>query len=150
VALPTLLAVLGAVALAGCGGAALQVRSGHPAKSPADSTVVVDCGGYAQVAPVELLLSCRVHGPTLRQLKWRKWGAERASAVGRLTSRCDGCAGPATRQVRVDVAKRVLRRDATLAYRSLVITLLPTRRGQPPHRVRYELFDGYLERSEPS
>ncbi|ADB53550.1 hypothetical protein [Conexibacter woesei] len=138
-----LLAAYAAIAVVGCGGSALEVRRAQPQKSPIDSTVVVDCGGYAQVAPVELVVGCRYGGRILRALKWRGWGHERAAAVGRLTRDCARCDGTQARAVRVEVVGRVLRRDATLAYRTLTVTPAVKRAGERP--LRYQIYDGYLE-----
>lgn len=141
-----LLAACVAVAVAGCGGSALEVRRAQPQKSPIDSTVVVDCGGYAQVAPVELVVGCRYGGRILRALKWRDWGQEHAAAVGWLTRDCADCDGAQPRAVRVEVVGRVLRRDATLAYRTLTVTPEVRRAGERP--LRYQIYDGYLEAAD--
>ncbi|MDO8187386.1 hypothetical protein Q5424_20020 [Conexibacter sp. JD483] len=129
-------AVVAAALLSACGGSALQVRSTPEPKSPADSTVVLDCGGYSQVAPVQLVLGCRRRGFTLERLKWRDWGHERAIAVGRLVP------GGESRgeRVRVEASGRILRHDATLAYRRVTVTL---ERGRG--ELRYEMYDGYLQ-----
>ncbi len=128
-------AVVAAI-LSACGSSDLQVRSTPEPRSPADSTVVLDCGGYSQVAPVELVLGCRARGLALERLKWRDWGHERAIAVGRLV------AGGATHgeRVRVEASGRILRHDATLAYRRVTV-VLQGRTGE----LRYEMYDGYLQ-----
>lgn len=129
------MAVVVAATLSACGSSALQVRSTPEPRSPADSTVVLDCGGYSQVAPVELVLGCRARGLALERLKWRDWGHERAVAIGRLT----GGGNVHGRQVRVEASGRVLRHDATLAYRRVTVTL------QPRGELRFEMYDGYLQ-----
>lgn len=125
-----------AIALGACGSSDLQVRSTPEPKSPADSTVVLDCGGYSQVAPVELVLGCRQRGLALERLKWRDWGHERAIATGRLIAGSE----PHGERVRVEASGRILRHDATLAYRRVTVVL-----AGDAGELRYEMYDGYLQ-----
>lgn len=122
--------------LSACGSSPLQIRSTPEPRSPADSTVVLDCGGYSQVAPVELVLGCRERGLSLERLKWRDWGHERAIAVGRLVAG----GAPHGERVRVEASGRILRHDATLAYRRVTVVV-----GRGARELRYEMYDGYLQ-----
>ncbi len=102
-ALAAATAAVVAAALSGCGSSPLQVRSTPEPRSPADTTVVLDCGGYSQVAPVELVLGCRARGLALERLKWRDWGHERAVADRPARPAAGTCTGE---QVRVEASGR--------------------------------------------
>jgi hypothetical protein len=140
-----LAAALAAVAASGCGGPALQTHTSAEVRSSADRTVVLDCGGWAQVAPVELSLRCRRDGLVASSLKWRDWGGQEASAIGFVRDDCVRCPPGSRVRIRISVSKLVLRRDATLAYRSVLVTARRPLPGSDTRELRYELFDGYLE-----
>ncbi|MCB5167713.1 hypothetical protein LG634_23135 [Streptomyces bambusae] len=55
--------------------------AGGPAAAPAE-TVVVDCAGEGRVRPSDYLLACGDGNNRLVGLRWRTWGAERATATG--------------------------------------------------------------------
>jgi len=128
----------------GCGGPALELRSSSEVRVAADDTVVLDCLGYPQVAPVELALDCGHRGPYAVSLKWQRWGQSTTSARGSIRVRGWGEA-----PVRVRLSRLTLRRDATVTYRQAIITsprVVPAWRART---ARYALQEGSLRRLVP-
>ena len=138
------LAALALVGVVGCGDPALELRARSDVGVAADDTVVLDCLGYPQVAPVELVLGCRDRGPWVVSLRWQRWGQPTASAAGYL--RLDGWGRS---RARVQLSGLTLRRDATVTYRDATITAARVVPGWRTRRARYALQDGALRRLGP-
>ncbi len=132
------MAVSGAVVAGLLGVAHAQASAAPLATSPGESatrgvTFLTNCKGESVRSPRTFAMSCQNQSYTLRNLRWKNWGAKTATATGiAMYGGCEGeCAS--TKGARYNVTFTVTQRtngEASVHYRRASTVLTRTEKGK--------------------